>query len=122
MGFTESVRTCLTKYASFSGRASRPEFWWYSLFFALCQLVIYLVIIITNSAIPEIFFLALILPSLAVQVRRLHDSGRSGWWILIGLIPYLGAIILLIFACQSSVPVTTQYGPPPSWIGQNVRI
>jgi uncharacterized membrane protein YhaH (DUF805 family) len=61
--------------------------------------------------------LALLLPSLAVTARRLHDTGRSGWWILIGIIPLIGAIVLLVFECQDSQPQTNQYGPSPKPLG-----
>ena len=61
--------------------------------------------------------LALLLPSLAVNVRRLHDTGRSGWWILIGLIPVIGFIVLLVFECQDSQPGTNAYGPSPKEVG-----
>lgn len=119
MSFAESVRACLRKYATFSGRARRSEFWWFHLFYVLCLVVMTILVSATNSAIPFILLLGLILPSLAVQVRRMHDSGRSGWWVLISLVPYLGAIVLIIFACQSSVPVMTKYGPPPQELGPN---
>lgn len=119
MGFAESIRTCLRKYATFSGRARRSEFWWFHLFYVLCLVVMTVLVIATNSVIPLILFLGLVLPSLAVQSRRLHDSGRSGWWVLISLIPYVGSVILIIFACQSSVPVMTVHGPPPQDLGPN---
>jgi len=113
MSFGESIRTCLRKYATFSGRARRSEFWWFHLFYGLCFTGSTLLVIALNSAIPMILILALVLPELAVTVRRLHDSGRSGGWIFLALIPYVGALFVLGFACQSSVPVATKHGPPP---------
>jgi uncharacterized membrane protein YhaH (DUF805 family) len=66
-----------------------------------------------QGILTNIYSLAILLPSLAVGVRRLHDIGRTGWWLLIGLIPLIGAIVLLIFAVQDSQPGTNQYGPNP---------
>jgi uncharacterized membrane protein YhaH (DUF805 family) len=113
MSFAESIRSCLRKYATFSGRARRSEFWWFHLFYGLCMIVTAMLMIATNSAVPAILILGLIVPVLAVTVRRLHDSGRSGGWIFLVLIPYVGGLFVLGFACQSSVPVTTKHGPPP---------
>jgi uncharacterized membrane protein YhaH (DUF805 family) len=118
MSFAESIRTCLRKYATFSGRARRSEFWWFHLFYAICLTITTILIIAINSALPAILILGLVLPELAVTVRRLHGSGRSGGWILLGLIPYVGVFFLIGFACQSSVPVTTKHGPPPQ-LGTN---
>jgi uncharacterized membrane protein YhaH (DUF805 family) len=118
MSFAESVRTCLSKYATFSGRARRSEFWW----FTLALILVYIVAGIIDAAIGNqilefVVLLATIVPSLAVTMRRLHDTGRSGWWILIGLIPIVGGIILLVFECGDSQPGTNQYGPSPKELG-----
>ncbi|TJY41720.1 DUF805 domain-containing protein [Cohnella pontilimi] len=66
-----------------------------------------------GMVLSGLYALAILLPSLAVSVRRLHDTGRSGWWLLIGLIPLIGAIILLVFTCQDSQPGDNRYGPNP---------
>lgn len=112
MSFFEAINTCLIKkYFTFSGRATRSEFWWFYLF---TSLVVYGSIFLgiwlyPNN--PEIVFgicgvltLLLIIPNLSVNVRRLHDVGKSGWFLLIGLIPYIGAFILLIQYLTPSVP------------------
>ena len=86
-----SVRTCLTKYADFNGRAARPEFWWFVVFWIVVMAVTGLI----SRYINGIAGLALLLPGLAAGSRRLHDSGKSGWFQLLGLIPFIGALIVL---------------------------
>lgn len=118
MSFQDAVRSCLTKYVDFSGRAGRSEYWWFALFNLLVSLVAGVLdgIFGTGSGgvglIESLAGLALLLPSLAVAVRRLHDTSRSGWWLLIGVIPIVGWIVLLVFYVQSSHPAN-RYGPPP---------
>jgi uncharacterized membrane protein YhaH (DUF805 family) len=120
-----AVRTVLSKYATFSGRASRAEFWWW----ILAVFLIGIVAQIIDSAIvgPMLGFeggdasagqplslllsLAILLPALAVAVRRLHDIGRSGWWILLGLIPIIGFLVLIWFYTRPSDEKNT-WGPP----------
>jgi uncharacterized membrane protein YhaH (DUF805 family) len=122
MSFAEAVKTCLSKYATFAGRARRSEYWWFVLFNVIVSIVAAIIdgaagTDLENSStgvVGGIVALALILPSLAVTARRLHDTGRSGWWILIGIIPLIGAIILIVFACQDSDGVN-QYGPNPKF-------
>ncbi len=88
--FFESIRVCLTKYAEFNGRASRSEFWWFALFITLVtSALVYL-----SEALSSIFLIAILLPLLAAGARRLHDTGKSGWWQLFLLAP-VGGIILL---------------------------
>ena len=98
MTFAESVRTCLSKYVDFNGVASRSEFWWFFLF----QIVVVVVLSFVSQLVADIAALALLLPSLAVGARRLHDTGRSGWWLLIGLIPVIGTLVLIVFWLQES--------------------
>jgi uncharacterized membrane protein YhaH (DUF805 family) len=114
MSFADAIRTVFSKYATFNGRARRSEFWWFTLF----AVIVYVIALIIDAAAksPVIFLLvalALLLPSLAVTARRLHDTGRTAWWILIGVIPVIGPIILLIFECQDSQPGPNNYGPSP---------
>lgn len=94
----------LKKYAVFTGRARRKEYWMFNLFhfiiFALLSVID--VAIGTEGIIGLIYALATFLPSLAVTVRRLHDTGRSGWWCLISIIPLIGAVVLIIFMCMDS--------------------
>src|SRR3954454_804049 len=119
MSFQDAVRTCFQKYVTFSGRARRSEFWYFVLFNVIVGFVagIIDVIIGTRSSygtglIQSLASLALLLPNLAVGARRLHDTGRSGWWLLIGLIPLVGWIILIVFFLQDSQPAN-QHGPNP---------
>ncbi|HEX6264434.1 MAG TPA: DUF805 domain-containing protein [Actinomycetota bacterium] len=117
MGFGDAIRTCLSKYADFHGRAGRPEFWWFFLATWLIGTVIYLLAGAADSAflwlIGGVISLALLLPYLAVLVRRLHDTGRSGWWYFISLIPLVGFIILVVFLATEGQPGQNEYGPPP---------
>jgi uncharacterized membrane protein YhaH (DUF805 family) len=111
----------LKKYATFEGRAQRSEYWYFVLFYVL----IYIGLAILDGLmsgfsrsgsmgiLAAIFSLAMFVPSLAVGVRRLHDTGRSGWWLLIALIPLIGAIVLLVFNVQDSDPGSNQYGENP---------
>ena len=104
MSFVESIQTCLRKYADFKGRASRPEYWWFVLFAVLC----YFVAVILSGAVGEsvgalvvvLVLLGLVVPSLAVAVRRLHDIGRPGWWYFITFVPYVGGIIMLVLLAR----------------------
>jgi uncharacterized membrane protein YhaH (DUF805 family) len=110
----------LRKYAVFSGRARRKEYWMFVLFNVLIAFVLGLVEGMTGIA-PEseesvlvmLYFLAVLLPGLAVGVRRLHDTGRSGWNMLLFLIPIIGEFVLLAFMCADSERGTNRYGPSP---------
>jgi len=118
MGFADAVRSVFSKYVVFSGRARRSEFWWFSLFLLIVYIIVAAIdAAIGNSVLLVIVWLATLLPSLAVTVRRLHDTGRSGWWFFITLIPLVGGIILLVFECQDSQPGSNAYGPSPKEIG-----
>jgi uncharacterized membrane protein YhaH (DUF805 family) len=108
------VKSVFNQYAGFSGRARRSEYWWFYLFTIIAYVVAAIVdAVIGVPAASGILFLGLIIPTLAVSVRRLHDTGRSGFWLFIGLIPLVGAIILLVFTVQDSQPGTNEYGPLP---------
>lgn len=124
---SHAVRTVLSKYATFQGRAPRSEFWWWVLAIFLLLLVTRLIdgalvapslgfsAFAPEAGQPLSFLVALgvIVPNIAVGVRRLHDTGRSGWWILIGLIPLIGTLILLYFYIQPSEQGDNAYGPAP---------
>jgi uncharacterized membrane protein YhaH (DUF805 family) len=123
MSFQDAVRTCLQqKYADFSGRARRSEYWWFALFTGLAILVLEILFVVlgqASSALQAIFgllvviaALAVIVPGLAVGARRLHDTGKSGWWQLLNLVPF-GGIVLLVFYVLDSTPGPNQYGPNP---------
>jgi uncharacterized membrane protein YhaH (DUF805 family) len=104
----------LKKYVVFSGRARRKEYWYFVLFNLIISLILSLIDwAIGMNILATIYGLAVLLPSLGVSVRRLHDTGRSGWWIFIGLIPLVGAIILLVFFVIDSQPGENKYGPSP---------
>jgi uncharacterized membrane protein YhaH (DUF805 family) len=117
MSFVDAIRSVFTQYAGFTGRARRSEYWYFALFGLIVSIVLSLLQQATNTAwITTIVGLALFLPSLAVAVRRLHDTSRSGWWVLIGLIPVIGAIVLIVFYVQDSQG-DNQYGPSPKAVG-----
>ncbi len=99
----------LRKYAVFEGRARRREYW----MFMLLNTIVSLVLSVIGSFIVGLYALAVLIPGIAVGVRRLHDTGRSGWWLLIGLVPLVGIIVLLVFLVQDSQLVENRYGPYP---------
>lgn len=111
----------LKKYAVFSGRARRKEYWFFVLFNIIFSIAFTVVDGVTGTLDPTmgmgllslLYSLAVLIPSLSVTVRRLHDTGRSGWWFFIILIPLLGAIILLVFMFLDSKPEDNQYGANP---------
>ena len=114
----------LKKYAVFSGRARRKEYWMFTLFNVIISFVLGLIDAIVFGAeegsmgmLGLIYAVAVLLPSLAVSVRRLHDTGRTGWWLLIAFIPFLGWIALLIFMVLDSQPGDNEYGPNPKELG-----
>lgn len=106
---------CWKKYVDFSGRARRTEYWMFVLFNALAAFAIAIVdnLLGLCGALGGLYSLAALLPGLAVLVRRLHDTDRSGWMVLIALIPFVGAIILLVFLCGDSRPGDNRFGPNP---------
>ena len=114
MGFADAVKTCLSNFASFSGRARRSEYWWFYLFFLIALVVAAVVdgVIGTYPLLYAITALALLIPMLAVTVRRLHDTSKSGWYVLVGLIPLVGGIILLVWTVQDSHG-PNEHGPSP---------
>lgn len=111
----------LKKYAQFSGRARRKEYWYFTLFNVIFSVVLSFVDGLTGTWDPEsgigllsaIYTLAVLVPSIAVGVRRLHDTGRSAWWLLLLLIPLIGVIIFLVFMVLDSQEGENQYGPSP---------
>ena len=117
MKFTESVKTVYSKYATFSGRATRSEYWWFVLFFYATILCAVLLGVATGIdkpilALIGIFGAISFIPIVALRVRRLHDIGKSGWWIFLGFVPYIGEIILFIFSVMGS-DGENEYGPDP---------
>ncbi len=130
MSFGTAIRTCFKKYSDFNGRASRSEFWWFYLFTVLVNLVIYIPFLIMMTAASStdspgaglvmglgfvgiawvIVVIALLIPTLAVGCRRLHDRGQSGWLQLLLLVP-CGNIALLVLWILEGTPGDNQYGP-----------
>ncbi|WP_377890120.1 DUF805 domain-containing protein [Alkalihalobacillus sp. R86527] len=104
----------LKEYVNFKGRARRKEYWMFILFHVIiCALLSWIQVAADIGVIlTSIYSLVIILPSLAVAVRRLHDTGKSGWWVLISFVPIVGAIILIVFLVLDSVDDNT-YGPNP---------
>lgn len=144
MSFIESIKTVLSKYAVFNGRARRSEFWWYYLAVVIVETVLYVALIApglgeytaatleyaaaadpaaavpvmpgslaTGYLIVSLVGLALLLPTLGVMVRRLHDTGRSGFWVLLNLIVLVGQIILIVWWASNGTPGPNQHGPDP---------
>jgi uncharacterized membrane protein YhaH (DUF805 family) len=115
MTFSEAVKDGFDHYTKFDGRAARPAYWWWFLFGVLVAIGANIVdaIIGTWGVVNGLAALALFLPGLSVSIRRLHDTDHSGWWVLIGLIPIIGFIVLLIFYLRDSDPGENKYGPPP---------
>ena len=119
--FMEALRN---KYATFEGRARRKEYWNYVLFYCLALIALLLVDGVFGTLNEEagigllsgLFALGTLVPSLAVTVRRLHDTDRSGWWVLIGFIPIAGDIVLIVFAVQDSQPGANRFGPNPKGV------
>ena len=117
MSFSDAISTCLRKYATFSGRARRSEYWWFTLANVLAAILASLVDqLLAVSGVSLLVTVGLLLPSLAVTVRRLHDTGRTGWWCFIALVPLVGAVVLLVFDCLDSTPGDNQYGPSPKYV------
>lgn len=113
MNFSTSVKTCFSKYATFSGRASRSEYWYFYLFTILISFFGSLISSEIASGLVGLISLFFLLPSFAVFVRRLHDIGKSGWNWLLCLIPLIGSIILLVFLCQASEENENKWGEKP---------
>jgi uncharacterized membrane protein YhaH (DUF805 family) len=123
MTFGQSIQTCLSKYVTWKGRASRSEFWYFYLFTILSYiggLIVVEIAALLSSMLGTLFalvyavgMLALFLPYLSVLVRRLHDTNRSGWWYWIVLVPLLGVILLIVFFCTKGTDGENRYGPDP---------
>lgn len=111
----------LKKYATFRGRSQRSEYWFFFLFYLLIAFALAVLDVLFGTfsesegigLFSGLFMLAMLLPSLAVGVRRLHDIGRTGWWLLIAFVPIVGPIVLIVFAVRDSEPGTNAYGPNP---------
>ena len=126
MGFGEAVKSFWSKYATFKGRSRRSEYWFIQLFLVLTNLAVAAIdLILMNGDVERfianggggivglIWILVTIVPALAVLVRRLHDTGKSGWWVLIGLVPFVGTVVLFVFSVLNSDAGENKYGESP---------
>jgi uncharacterized membrane protein YhaH (DUF805 family) len=124
MGFGDAVRAVMSKYAAFTGRARRSEFWYWFLAIILAEIVIGIIggvlasasqsLSVVSLLLYGVLVVATIVPSLAVTVRRLHDTGRSGWWWFISLVPAVGPILLIVWYCTPGTPGSNAFGPDPT--------
>lgn len=113
----------LKKYCDFKGRASRSEYWWFTLVNVVIACVLSLIPLMILGSDPDnliksqflcsLYSLAVFLPGLGVSIRRLHDTDRSGWWILLGLIPFIGGVWLLVYMALPPTEEANDYGPNP---------
>jgi uncharacterized membrane protein YhaH (DUF805 family) len=118
MNMQEAVRSVLSQYATFSGRARRSEYWFFYLAFVIVTVVASILDLIIGMQILQwIVTAAAIVPSISAGTRRLHDTGRSGWWQLIGIIPIVGWILVIVWYATDSNPGSNQYGPNPKGAG-----
>lgn len=117
MSFMEAVKSVFSKYATFSGRARRSEYWYFTLFNFIISLVLSILFNASGlkffQILSSLWSLAVLVPGLAVAVRRLHDIGKPGPWILIALVPIVGWILLIVWYCKDSDPGENDYGPNP---------
>jgi uncharacterized membrane protein YhaH (DUF805 family) len=117
MGLQEAISTCFSKYVDFQGRAARPEYWYWVLFIVVVAIILQVLgaIILGSQSgaggiLAGLFYLATLLPGLGVSVRRLHDTDRSGWFLLLGFIPIIGGLILLYFMVQPGTVGSNRFG------------
>ncbi len=129
MNFGTSVKTCFSKYVTFHGRASRSEFWWWVLFTIVASMLLGSIDSILFGTVTTheggfeastdrpffsgLFQLAILLPSLAVTVRRLHDTDRTGWWVLLCLVPLIGPIVLIVWWASAGTRGPNRFGQDP---------
>ncbi|MDE5843775.1 MAG: DUF805 domain-containing protein [Muribaculaceae bacterium] len=114
--FGEAIKRALTlNYCNFSGRASRSEYWWFCLFQFIVGAAVSIIFGNDNTGeiVSGLVSLAFLLPGLGLAVRRLHDLGKSGWWVLLVFIPIVGAIVLIVWYTKPSTPYPNEYGPVP---------
>ena len=113
MNFTQAVQSGFNKYVTFSGRAPRSEYWYWALFSFIVQIVANMLdMAMGMGLISGLLSLALLLPSIAVGIRRLHDIDRTGWWLLIAFTG-IGIILLIVWACIKGTDGPNLYGPDP---------
>ena len=104
-----AIKTCFSNYAVFNGRATIPEFWWWLLFVGAAGSVLFAV----TPVLAAVFLLAVLVPTAAAAARRLQDTGRSGWWTLLALVPFPGLAFLAALLVFQGTPGANRYGPDP---------
>lgn len=111
VGFVESVKLFFRNYVNFKDRSSRGAYWWLVLAYLIAAIVLSLIdAMIGFSLLSNLLTLATIIPNIALSVRRLHDIDKSGWWVLIGLIPLVGWIVLIVWACRPGQRAPNRFG------------
>lgn len=127
MNFVDAVKAGYRNYVKFSDRSSRSEYWWWALYQFAVSIVIGLIFgggaaqtgpegvsfVYQGGIVANIWAIAHLLPNIAVGVRRLHDIGRSGWWLLIGLVPLVGLIVLIVWFCKKGDEAPNNFGSNP---------
>ncbi|WP_189667471.1 DUF805 domain-containing protein [Promicromonospora soli] len=145
MSFIESIRTVLSKYAVFSGRARRSEYWWFALAYTIVMSILYFALVVpgltaytadlmadpaaqmpgsvmTGYLIVSVVGLALFLPSLGVLVRRLHDTDRSGFWYFFAFVPVVGPIMLIVWEATEGTQGPNRFGADPKAVEQTSAV
>lgn len=116
MSFVDAIKSVFSQYVGFGGRARRSEYWYFCLFNIIVSVVLSFLANSVSSAfslLSTVYSLAVLLPGIAVAIRRLHDIGKSGWFYLFILIPLVGSIILIVWFCKDSEPGANMWGPNP---------
>lgn len=114
MDFMTAVKTCFSKYFTIQGRAQRSEYWWYALFTIIVAIIATLIDSMIGVPIFYLIFaLGTLAPSICVAIRRIHDKDKSGWWLLIGLVPIIGALYLLYMFVTRGTEGDNRFGPDP---------
>jgi uncharacterized membrane protein YhaH (DUF805 family) len=111
MNFEQAIRSGFKNYIGFTGRATRSEFWYWTLFAVVVQLLVDLVTADKLEVVSALVSLALFLPSLSVSIRRLHDIDKSGWWFLLWFVPIVGWIVMIYWACCQGSEGPNRFGP-----------
>lgn len=112
MSFTQAVRASFSQFVTTSGRARRAEYWWFSVLYVIATTAVTAIVAATDTPVLGALLLPVVVPMLTVSIRRLHDTGKSGWWALIALVPLVGAIAYLLLMAVDSTPGANRYGPP----------
>ena len=123
--FTDAYKLAWVNFAKCTGRSRRSEFWFFELANLLVLFVLIFIVILIREvglALLGIYGLAIIIPTISLAVRRLHDTGKSGWFLFISLIPLVGGFILLYFYCIDSEERQNEYGPSPKYILPNAQV